>query len=86
MAEENWHPADIGAALKKRGHSLSGLSIANGYHRWAAGKALAGDGANYRGGNWRGAGSYLAEPLFNRCTSGRSTSGAVGFMGWLGEG
>ena len=40
MAEENWHPADIGAALKKRGHSLSGLSIASGYHRSAAGKAL----------------------------------------------
>ncbi len=36
----DWHPADVLAALKKRGHSLSGLSIANGYHPTAAGKAL----------------------------------------------
>lgn len=36
----NWHPADILAALKKRGHSLAGLSVANGYHPTAAGKAL----------------------------------------------
>jgi Ner family transcriptional regulator len=36
----DWHPADVLAALKKRGHSLAGLSIANGYHPTAAGKAL----------------------------------------------
>ncbi len=36
----DWHPADVLAALKKRGHSLSGLSVANGYHPTAAGKAL----------------------------------------------
>ena len=36
----DWHPADIQAALKKRGLSLTGLSIANGYHRTAVGKAL----------------------------------------------
>jgi Ner family transcriptional regulator len=34
------HPADILAALKKRGQSLAGLSVANGYHPTAAGKAL----------------------------------------------
>jgi Ner family transcriptional regulator len=28
------------AALKKRGQSLAGLSVANGYHPTAAGKAL----------------------------------------------
>ena len=37
---DDWHPADILAALKKRGHSLAGLSVANGYHPTAAGKAL----------------------------------------------
>jgi Ner family transcriptional regulator len=36
----DWHPADVQAALKKRGHSLAGLSAANGYHATAAGKAL----------------------------------------------
>jgi Ner family transcriptional regulator len=36
----DWHPADVLAALKKRGHSLAGLSIAHGYHPTAAGKAL----------------------------------------------
>jgi len=36
----DWHPADVLAALKKRGKSLSGLSRANGYHATAAGKAL----------------------------------------------
>ncbi|HUB47744.1 MAG TPA: helix-turn-helix domain-containing protein [Acetobacteraceae bacterium] len=36
----DWHPADVLAALKKRGHSLAGLSVANGYHPTAAGKAL----------------------------------------------
>jgi Ner family transcriptional regulator len=36
----DWHPADVLAALKKRGHSLSGLSVAHGYHVTAAGKAL----------------------------------------------
>lgn len=37
---EDWHPADVLAALKKRGHTLAGLSVANGYHPTAAGKAL----------------------------------------------
>jgi Ner family transcriptional regulator len=37
---EDWHPADVLAALKKRGHNLAGLSVANGYHPTAAGKAL----------------------------------------------
>ena len=37
---EDWHPADVLAALKKRGQSLAGLSVANGYHPTAAGKAL----------------------------------------------
>jgi Ner family transcriptional regulator len=37
---DDWHPADVLAALKKRGHSLAGLSVANGYHPTAAGKAL----------------------------------------------
>ena len=36
----DWHPADVLAALKKRGKSLSGLSRAHGYHATAAGKAL----------------------------------------------
>ncbi|MGA8196854.1 MAG: helix-turn-helix domain-containing protein [Acetobacteraceae bacterium] len=36
----DWHPADVLAALKKRGHSLARLSLANGYHPTAAGKAL----------------------------------------------
>jgi Ner family transcriptional regulator len=36
----DWHPADVLAALKKRGKSLSGLSVAHGYHPTAAGKAL----------------------------------------------
>jgi Ner family transcriptional regulator len=36
----DWHPADVLAALKKRGHSLASLSVANGYHPTAAGKAL----------------------------------------------
>lgn len=36
----DWHPADVLAALKKRGKTLAGLSVANGYHRTAAGKAL----------------------------------------------
>lgn len=36
----DWHPADVLAALKKRGHSLAGLSVTNGYHPTAAGKAL----------------------------------------------
>jgi Ner family transcriptional regulator len=36
----DWHPADVLAALKKRGQSLAGLSLANGYHATAAGKAL----------------------------------------------
>jgi len=36
----DWHPADVLAALKKRGLNLAGLSVANGYHPTAAGKAL----------------------------------------------
>ena len=36
----DWHPADVHAALKKRGLSLAGLSTAHGYHPTAAGKAL----------------------------------------------
>jgi Ner family transcriptional regulator len=36
----DWHPADIQAALKKRGLSLAGLSGTHGYHATAAGKAL----------------------------------------------
>jgi Ner family transcriptional regulator len=36
----DWHPADVLAALKKRGTTLAGLSVANGYHPTAAGKAL----------------------------------------------
>jgi Ner family transcriptional regulator len=36
----DWHPADVLAALKKRGNTLSGLSRAHGYHPTAAGKAL----------------------------------------------
>lgn len=40
QAPTDWHPADVLAALKKRGHNLAGLSVANGYHPTAAGKAL----------------------------------------------
>jgi Ner family transcriptional regulator len=40
QVRSDWHPADVLAALKKRGHSLAGLSVANGYHPTAAGKAL----------------------------------------------
>jgi Ner family transcriptional regulator len=39
-AAQDWHPADVLAALKKRGLSLTGLSKAHGYHPTAAGKAL----------------------------------------------
>jgi Ner family transcriptional regulator len=39
-AQADWHPADVLAALKKCGQSLAGLSVANGYHPTAAGKAL----------------------------------------------
>jgi Ner family transcriptional regulator len=39
---QDWHPADVLAALKKRGLTLAGLSVANGYHATAAGKALRG--------------------------------------------
>jgi Ner family transcriptional regulator len=38
--KSDWHPADVLAALKKRGKTLSGLSRAHGYHATAAGKAL----------------------------------------------
>lgn len=37
---DDWHPAGVAAELKKRGLSRSGLSIENGYHPTAAGKAL----------------------------------------------
>ena len=40
MDTEDWHPADITAALKKRGYTLAGLSTANGYHPTAVGRAL----------------------------------------------
>ena len=40
VTSRDWHPADIYAAIKKRGLSLSGLSTDNGYHPTAAGKAL----------------------------------------------
>lgn len=40
MDNRDWHPADISASLKKRGLTLAGLSITNGYHSTAAGKAL----------------------------------------------
>jgi Ner family transcriptional regulator len=40
LKKEDWHPADVLAALKKRGKTLSGLSRAHGYHATAAGKAL----------------------------------------------
>jgi Ner family transcriptional regulator len=36
----DWHPADIAAALKKRGLSLANLSLSYGYHHTAVGKAL----------------------------------------------
>lgn len=36
----DWHPADVLAALKKRGRTLAGLSLDHGYHPTAAGKAL----------------------------------------------
>ena len=39
-AAVDWHPAGVLAALKKRGHTLAGLSVTNGYHPTAAGKAL----------------------------------------------
>jgi Ner family transcriptional regulator len=39
-SNEDWHPADVLAALKKRGTSLAAVSVANGYHATAAGKAL----------------------------------------------
>jgi Ner family transcriptional regulator len=40
LAQRDWHPADVLAALKKRGKTLSGISVAHGYHATAAGKAL----------------------------------------------
>ena len=39
-SESDWHPADVLAALKKRGKTLAGISTAHGYHPTAAGKAL----------------------------------------------
>ena len=38
--DRDWHPADVTAELKKRGHSLAGLAIAHGYDPSAVGKAL----------------------------------------------
>ena len=38
--DADWHPADVLAALKKRGRTLAGLSVAHAYHPTAAGKAL----------------------------------------------
>jgi Ner family transcriptional regulator len=35
----DWHPANLLAALKKRGRTLAGLSIAPRYHPTAAEKA-----------------------------------------------
>jgi Ner family transcriptional regulator len=40
VSSSDWHPADVLAALKKRGRTLAGLSVAHGYHPTAAGKAL----------------------------------------------
>ena len=40
LSDSDWHPADVLAALKKRGKTLAGLSAAHGYHPTAAGKAL----------------------------------------------
>lgn len=40
LETSDWHPADVLAALKKRGHNLAGLSVSHGYHPTAAGKAL----------------------------------------------
>lgn len=39
-AASDWHPADIYAALRKRGYNLAALSVDSGYHRTAVGKAL----------------------------------------------
>jgi len=39
-AHQDWHPADIKAALEKRGYSLAKLSRVNGYCRSAASVAL----------------------------------------------
>ncbi len=36
----DWHPANVTAELKKRGHSLAGLARSNGYDPSAVGKAL----------------------------------------------
>ena len=66
-AAADWHPADVLAALKKRGHSLAGLSVANGYHPTAAGKALKQPwpaiAASYRGCDRRGTPGNLAQPV-----------------------
>lgn len=45
-ASKDWHPADIVAALRKRGHSLRKLSVANGYCPNSLRRAL--DGHNIR--------------------------------------
>ncbi|RJP17214.1 MAG: transcriptional regulator [Deltaproteobacteria bacterium] len=36
----DWHPADIQAALKKRGWTFRKLSISHGYNPWSIDKAL----------------------------------------------
>src|SRR5579859_5098988 len=43
----DWHPADVLAALKKRGKTLAGISVAHGYHPTAAGKALSARGRRW---------------------------------------
>ena len=37
---ENWHPADVGAALKKSGTNLSRLAAEHGFSRWTLRDAL----------------------------------------------
>ena len=38
--DRDWHPADVTAEPKKRGHSLADLAIVHGYDPSAVGKAL----------------------------------------------
>jgi Ner family transcriptional regulator len=40
MASTDWHPADITAALHKRGVSMHGLSLDAGYSPWTLRDAL----------------------------------------------
>jgi Ner family transcriptional regulator len=39
IEDDDWHPADIEAALKKRGVTLAGLSVRHGCNPTAVGKA-----------------------------------------------